>query len=236
MHCSACEFQNPATSTFCGSCGRQLALNAAPTQDNPSRSKSGWPKGLFIVSLLACLLILIVLAHSFGGPASAPNAPISNSTLGATPPNTPVNLWSESEETSAMDGKTTIVLSRTSDDTYQAWLGSRKPRIAVQCYTHRHPDVFVEIGGSATVEYGDELHTVRIKFDGGQPTKQRWSQSKDNQALFASSPTLLIGDMKRHKLMLFEFDPFNTPTSATVSFEMAGLAESMSKHSECAAK
>jgi hypothetical protein len=135
-----------------------------------------------------------------------------------------------------MDGKTTVVLGRRSADSYQAWIGTYVPRIVVQCYTKHHPDVFVDLKAAASVEYGDELHTVRLKFDDGKVDKQRWAQSKDDQGLFAGNPITLIEGMKHHSKLLFEFDPFNTPNTATVSFDLTGLSESMAQHPECSSR
>jgi hypothetical protein len=73
-------------------------------------------------------------------------------------------------------------------------------------------------------------------MDEGKPTTQHWNPSKDDEALFSASPALLIADMKRHSTMLFEFDPFNTSTTATVSFDLTGLSESLAKHPEYRSK
>lgn len=137
---------------------------------------------------------------------------------------------------SPMDGTRTIILSRASNDSFKAWIGTDTPRLIVQCYTKRRPDVLVDIGSAASVEYGTDLHTVRLRMDSGKPTRQYWSQSKDDEGLFSKFPTVLLSNLKKHQKLLFEFDPFNTPSTATVSFDLSGLAETMAKHPECVAK
>jgi len=237
VHCPACGFSNIDAAKYCAHCGKQIGPNPEPPQT--LERKSGFGLGAKLGIVLLGLILLSIVSRSCSNSTTTGNVtgtPATSTIAEATSSTTEPNGWDESVSTSPMDSKTTVVLSRTSADSYQAWLTNPTPRVVVQCYTRHRPDVFVDIKGSATVEYGDELHTVRIKLDDGSPNKQRWSQSKDDQALFASNPVALISDMKRHKKMLFEFDPFNTPSSATVSFDLAGLSESMAKHPECASK
>lgn len=149
---------------------------------------------------------------------------------------TTISYWAESVDESPMDGKTTVVLTRTSLIPYNAWLGTYIPQLTVQCYSKGKPSVLVDIKAAPSVESGDDLHSVRIKFDDGKPFSQRWSESKDQKALFASSPSSLIADMLKHDSLMFEFDPFNTTSQTTVLFTIDGLRESMAKHPECSAK
>jgi hypothetical protein len=60
-------------------------------------------------------------------------------------------------------------------------------------------------------------------LDSNSPVRQSWSALKDEHALFSQSPTVLLADLKKHKVMLFEFDPFNTANTATVTFDLSGF-------------
>jgi hypothetical protein len=78
-------------------------------------------------------------------------------------------------------------------------------------------------GMPASVEKGDlEGHTVRVRFDDAGAERQRWSQSTDNEALFAPNAVQMARNIAKAKTVRFEFTPFNaSPVIAT--FDVSGF-------------
>jgi hypothetical protein len=243
MVCPACNLSNPPSGRFCSNCGTALPttppqlLPPPPPQylmQHPPRAKGSFLSALGIVVVaFVCLSLFGALLMSSRPEKESHREASSTSTPPESSHAPNVLYWQESEDTAAMDGARSIILARDATDSYQAWLETITPTLLVQCYSRRRPDVLVNIGAAASVEYGTDLHTVRLRFDSSSPVRQHWSKSKDDKALFSTSPTLLLADLKKHKVMLFEFDPFNTSTTATVMFDLSGLPESMAKHPEC---
>jgi hypothetical protein len=235
LPCPGCNLPNPPSTRFCSNCGRALLTPRSQTSPPPTRSSA--PQNLLIG--LVCFVGIVGLIRSCTPESTSKNiaaSPRSDTPNTETAKTPSINLWDESEDTSAMDNIRTIILSRTSNDSFKAWIGTDTPRLIVQCHTKRRPDLLVKLGSAASVEYGTDLHTVRLRMDSGKPAKQYWPESKDGNGLFSPAPTALITELKKHQTMLFEFDPFNTPSTATVSFDLSGLEESMGKYPECKTK
>lgn len=244
--CPGCNVPNLPTARFCSNCGR--ALFVTPPQIVPPPQylalRPLHPKRSFL-SVIGMVFVGFICLSLFGGilsslrpekeshsRASIHSAPSTSDSTS----NPNVLYWRESEHTDAMDGARSIVLGRDAADSYHAWLDTITPKLLVQCYSRGRPDVLVDIGAAASVEYGTDSHTVRVRLDSNSPVRQHWSASKDDKGLFSQSPTLLIAELKKHNVMLFEFDPFNTSTTSTVMFDLSGLSESMAKHPECKTK
>jgi hypothetical protein len=246
FRCISCNFINIPSALYCSHCG--TALGAAQIQRPPplhqpvvapQRPVRSLTIGRLLIVIPLVLIGIIWVASQIGESkhrtANVPSrSPVPATQIDSLPA---ISYWRESDSTSAMDGVRTISMGRIADDSFHAWLGTKTPVLHVQCYsTGRRPDVYVDIKSAASVEYGTDSHTVRLRLDSGKPSRQSWTPSKDDEGLFSTAPTPLIGELKRHGTLWFEFDPFNTSDKATVSFQLAGLAESMAKHPECKTK
>jgi hypothetical protein len=71
--------------------------------------------------------------------------------------------WHLSQERSEMDGSRIVVLSLAAENEIQGWLSSKVPELNIRCREHK-TDLYVVTGMAANVEYGTELHTVRIRL------------------------------------------------------------------------
>ena len=57
---------------------------------------------------------------------------------------------------------------------------------------------------------------MRVRFDDAGAERQRWSQSTDNEALFAPNAVQMARNIAKAKTLRFEFTPFNaSPVIAT---------------------
>ncbi len=129
--------------------------------------------------------------------------------------------WHVNEERSAMDGSKTVTVFREAENDVQGWLDAKKPTLLVRCKENQ-TDVYVATGMAASVEYGTDTHTVRLRLDDGGPITQHWSESTGNDALFAPNAVQLATRMANAKTLAFEFTPFNA-NPAVVRFNLDGL-------------
>jgi type VI secretion system VasI family protein len=126
-----------------------------------------------------------------------------------------------------MDGSKTVVISRDADNEIQGWLESNRPSLIVRCKEHK-TEAYIVTGMAANVEYDTDSHSVRLRFDDGNPVTQHWSASTDGKALFAPGAIDLAKKLVGSKSLTFEFTPFNA-NPAIVHFTLEGLAPYLQK-------
>lgn len=130
--------------------------------------------------------------------------------------------WRIFRSTSAMDDSKTVVVELTAENFIKGWLSEYSPVLVIRCKENK-TELYIRTGMSSDPEYGlYNEHTVRIRLDDGKPFKQRWSDSTDNEALFAPKSIALAKDIAKSKKMLFEFTPFSS-SPQTVEFDVQGL-------------
>jgi hypothetical protein len=75
----------------------------------------------------------------------------------------------------------------------------------------------------ANPEYGSfGTYGVRIRIDDQPPIQQRWTESTDQEALFAPSPKEFARLVANADSLMFEFTPFQS-SPATAHFNVSGL-------------
>lgn len=141
--------------------------------------------------------------------------------------NTPAaSRWQFAAETSEMDGQKTLLLwidaEHSIDGTWRAVrpqliLKSEGGKLSVAVRTHLQ----------AQPEYGlFNQVTVRIRFNDGSPTKQRWTEATSHTAFLAPNSDSLIKQMAGSSKFLFEFTPYQR-TEEVISFDLTGLREEL---------
>lgn len=174
-----------------------------------------------------CVAILIV-AVVFGMCVNAMSPPTSTgpSTSAAVSPSvdvTPTGNWIAQPTTSEMDGSAGFQTQTIADAPIQTWLRRITPRLIIRC-KENETNVFVNTETAAQPELGlyDQAR-VRLRFDERAPERQTWTESTDDEALFAPNPISLARRIAKAKSLRFEFTPFNAPPAvATFSLEGAG--------------
>jgi hypothetical protein len=108
-----------------------------------------------------------------------------------------------------------------SPDAVTGWLTTRHPTLVVRCH-QRKTEVYVATDLHASTESGKRnLHTVRLRFDGGPPLQELWSESTDDKALFAPDGAAIARRIGAAQKLTFEFTPFNA-NPGTASFDLRG--------------
>lgn len=193
-----------------------LAVLAIATKPSPSVP---WPRSTKLTTgvLSACLFLLpVLLSHSPSSPTQSPALPSRKLSDNKTS-----DGWQVSEGTSQMDSSQTVRLSLLSEGPIQGWLESEHPALDIRCLEDKTA-VYVVTGTAASVEYGTETHTVRMRFDDGKPITQHWSESTDSKALFAPNAIPLAKQLTKHNRFTFEFTPFQASPAIAV-FELNGI-------------
>lgn len=199
-----------------------LAILAIATKPSPSVP---WPRPTKITTgILSAVMFLlpVVLWHC----GTSPTLPPSTAS-GKLPANKPSDAWQVSEQTSPMDGSQTVSLSLLSEDQIQGWLESEHPALVIRC-EEKKTEVYVVTGTAASVEYGADTHTVRLRFDEEKPITQHWSASTASKALFAPNSITLVKRLSNHNKFTFEFTPFQANPAIAV-FELDGINKHVGK-------
>ena len=101
-----------------------------------------------------------------------------------------------------------------------------RPTLVVRCMDKR-TDVFVYTDSAARIEEQDENHTVRVAFDDGAGTHERWPDSVEHDALFAPDGQAMARRLLGARQMRFTFSPHNA-APVTATFDVSGLGELLS--------
>jgi len=141
--------------------------------------------------------------------------------------NTTETKWHVTEDLSPMDGSKTVVLALDADNQVQGWIKSTTPTLIVRC-KEKATEVFVWTGTSANVEGGSDEHTVRLRLDENTPTTEHWSESSNDQSLFAPDGSGLAKQLVGARILTFEFTPFNA-NPAVARFSLQGLEQHIQK-------
>jgi type VI secretion system protein VasI len=157
--------------------------------------------------------------------ASAASTPSSTSAAPDTPaaPEPSKGKWEGgAQDASAMDDTPTVAYTLDAENEISGWLARNRPTMIVRC-RERKTEAYVTSGMSAQPELGEyQRHTVRLRFDDEQATSQLWSQSTNNEALFAPSGVALAKRLAKTKRLRLQFTPFNA-NAQVVEFETAGF-------------
>jgi Type VI secretion system VasI, EvfG, VC_A0118 len=240
MQCPQCGLDNQPGSHYCVKCGG--LFNAAPRDPNTKSNAWKWALGIF-AGIFLVSIILSVISQGINNPqpsgvrlSSAPSA-TPDSAPPASPAVTPASevksdafrragKWQVSSGSSAMDDSPGQTLTLQAENQIQGWLKTETPTLLIRC-RERKIDLIIHVGMSANVEYGGG-HTVRVRLDDRPPEKQNWSESTNNEALFAPRPLDLARRIAAAERMRFEFVPFNA-SPAIVEFDVHGLKEKLAE-------
>ena len=135
--------------------------------------------------------------------------------------------WVVHESSSQMDDSKTVVLRLDAENTISGWLKKNKANLLIRCKENK-TEVYIHTGMAANPEHGTDAHTVRIRLDKLRAFTERWSESTNNEALFAKTPISLAKKLAHARTMLFEFTPFNA-NPATSRFDVRGLDQHLNR-------
>lgn len=118
-------------------------------------------------------------------------------------------------------GEESLSLSLKAEKEVKGWMKSATPTLTVQC-SKKKAAVYVETWLPLEITQVDK-QIVRVQFDNGRPSPQRW-QELTNAAMGASAKDslLLVRQFTQAKRFVLEFTPFNSPP-VHAEFDITGL-------------
>lgn len=126
---------------------------------------------------------------------------------------------------SAMDDSQTVTYELEAQNVLDGWLSHRIPSLIVRCQEHK-TEVYIQTGFPLTSELGRfRRHTIRLRFDDRPAGKELWSESTDNEAIFAPSSVALARRIAKTKRLRVELTPFNS-SPQTIEFAVEGFQDS----------
>jgi hypothetical protein len=187
---------------------------------------------LLIVGSVGILAgIAFVVAFSWlRGDAPVQTAAAASPTVAAPPtkPASPVSAsepaptWiGSSKATIAPDGSRTIAFELPAIHDVPVWMSRARPVLVAQCLS-RQTQVFVYLGASTSFEEDAFKRTVRLQWDDGATTAERWQASESSQELFAPDGVAFVRQLARTNRLRFGFTPFNAQP-VTVDFAVQGF-------------
>lgn len=169
----------------------------------------------------AAAIGVVVLGISSSKPATSSVAPEHGNTVTGTEAKTAAE-WRVQDERKEIDGTREVSLVLDSENEVPGFIESHKAYLGIRCSKGK-PEVYVSVGGPFESIYGDfEAVSVRLKLDDAVPVRQRWIESTNHEAAFASSPTKLVKQLTTSNNLLFEFTPFEK-RETTVNFALRDL-------------
>lgn len=192
--------------------------------------------------MLLCTGILFVLAcvgctqQQAAQPAADSH---SSTTASSTSTQVRQSSWHvQDPEINPLDGAKTQFLSTGSlegklEEHYISGLGSlpnyKSTAKIVLCFENGKLCSSRSIGARIDVDgfVSSDSGSVRLKYDDGQPIRQRWSASDSHNSLFPyGREKQFLAALLGHKQLYFEFSKYEE-AEQVVTFDVAGLADAM---------
>jgi hypothetical protein len=177
--------------------------------------------GAGMIAGIACVLAFGWLrgdapVRTAAAAAPAPTAP-TKSVAAAIKESAPAPAWTgRRTATWAHDGSKTVSFQLDATHEVPVWMSRVRPTIVVRCLS-RSTQAYVAIGTSAGFEEDTDHRTVRLQWDDGQPTAEKWLTSESGQELLVPNGVAFVRQLAKSQRLRFGFTPFNAPP-ATVDF------------------
>ena len=150
--------------------------------------------------------------------ASAATKPVAPAVIETGP--TPT--WTgQRAATWAHDGSKTVSFQLEATREVPVWMSRVRPALVVRCLS-RATQAFVVIGTSASFEEDADHRTVRLQWDDGPETAEKWQTSESGQELFAPDGAAFVRQLTQGQRLRFGFAPFNAKP-VTVEFVVQGF-------------
>jgi hypothetical protein len=169
-------------------------------------------------------------AHPSAGtsPAAAASATASPAPAASAVVTAPAHQWSRDDEYRWIaNHKKSMAYELEADQQVRVWTTHVRPALVVRCL-NKKTEVFVYTETSSKMESTDGLHTVKLTFDDGAASDERWPDSAEHDALFAPDGTALARRLSAAHHLRFGFSPHNAEP-VQVDFDL-GDAGSVVSH------
>ena len=131
----------------------------------------------------------------------------------------------------ANDGSKTVTFQLDATREVPVWMSRVRPTLVVRCLS-RSTQAYVVIGTSASFEEDADHRTVRLQWDDGQATAEKWLTSESGQELFVPNGVAFVRQLAKSQRLHLGFTPFNAQP-ATVEFAVQGFEQASLVASTC---
>jgi hypothetical protein len=209
------------------------AVNARPRATQPMVMIVG---GAGMIAGVACVLALgwlrgdapIQTAAAAPAAATATKAAVARTTEESALEPT----WTgRRTATWANDGSKTVTFQLDATREVPVWMSRVRPTLVVRCLS-RSTQAYVVIGTSASFEEDADHRTVRLQWDDGQATAEKWLTSESGQDLFVPNGVAFVRQLAKSQRLHLGFTPFNAQP-ATVEFAVQGFEQASLVASTC---
>lgn len=167
-------------------------------------------------------------------PSSSDSAALPRPALGGMPaldPSAPPKWSSKHQSRWVNPSRRNAAFEVAAERPVAVWNATVTPALVVRCASGK-VDVFVFTQSAARIEPEDDNHTVKLVFDGGAATHERWPDSIEHDALFAPEGRAAAARLAEAQTFAFTFAPHNAPP-ATAYFDVRGLKQTMAASRAC---
>jgi hypothetical protein len=119
------------------------------------------------------------------------------------------------------NGRNVAVYELEADNDVAVWGKVVRPVLTVRCLAGT-TEVFVLTQSAAAMDQNDGKHAVRIGYDDGPDSNERWLASDEYDALFAENGVAAARHIANARTMRFGFTPYNG-TYGVARFQVAGF-------------
>jgi hypothetical protein len=170
--------------------------------------------------------IMLALLRASGDPASSaastPAATASVKSPAAAPATAAARqTWSSTNREWIGNQRKAVAFELLSDNKVQVWQRHAQPILVVRCRSGR-TEAFVYIESAAQMETEDENHSVRLRFDGGTESTERWADTDEHDALFAPDGGAFARRLLGAQTLQFGYTPHNA-ARVVANFQVSGL-------------
>lgn len=206
----------------------QLPAPVAFTKTPPPAALGGRQVMMVVLAVLlggtATFAMLMSSRGAAGDPSTASTArtPATRAKVSAAA-GTPEPRWNNANRDWVGNQRHAVAFELRAMNKVQAWQHVAHPTLVVRCVSKR-VEAFVFIESAAQLEARDENHSVRVQFDNGPQSAERWADSDEHDALFAPDGAAFTRRLMSARTLQFGYTPHNSPR-ATVEFHVAGLRQ-----------
>ncbi len=155
---------------------------------------------------------------------SAPDRPAASTVVSQKAPTVVSQKWS-SDNHAYWVGKqrNAAAFELPAENMVSIWMNQIRPALIVRCVS-KSLEVFVWTGSAIKMEANTEDHTVSFKFDDEPDRTERWADSAEHDALFASDQAAFANRLMSATTLRFGYTPHNAEPAVAV-FQVSGLGE-----------
>jgi hypothetical protein len=243
--CSSCAREIEGTASLCDDCAYWAQTVATPVAQSEEPSESPLPAdvpadvpvalprqrmnpaliAVFAVVGIGIMSLGLLSARDTAAPTATTAVPPAKSAPVAGGPTTAsaTQKWSNTNSSYWVGNRRkSVAFELPAENTVSVWMRTVRPALVVRCMGRR-TEVFVVTESAMKIEPQSDDHTVTLGFDDGATVTERWPDSEEHDALFASDGAKFAQRLLKARTLRVGYTPHNV-APVVAQFNVAGLA------------